>query len=139
MNKGFTLVELLAVIVILAVIGGVATISYTTLTKKTENDYYQNLMNNLSLSATNYFNDNRSKRPGFDIEGKITNCSKVSLQTLVDERYIENVNDPSGNSCDLMNSYVYIKRDTTSKYVYRTYLICNKYQSIFNDNEYCNN
>ena len=137
MNKGFTLVELLAVIVILAIIGGVAAISYTTITKKTEDDYYINLMDNLALSATNYFNDNRSSRPGFDNDGKLKICSKVNLKTLVDEAYIENVNDSKGNSCDLNNSYVYIKRDSNKQYVYQTYLICDNYTNIFEENEYC--
>ena len=59
MNKGFTLVELLAVIVILAIIGGIGVVSYTSITKKSEGDYYINLINNLELGAANYFTNNR--------------------------------------------------------------------------------
>ena len=136
MNKGFTLVELLAVVVILAVIGGVGIISYTSITKKTEGDYYINLIDNLELSATNYFADNRSKRPAIN-----EICSSVTLETLIDEHYVESADDHNGNSCDLKKSRVYIKRNNDKQYEYKTYLDCegDNYDVKFNQNDYCIN
>ena len=130
MNKGFTLVELLAVIVILAIIGAVGIVSYTSITEKSEKDYYVNLIDNLELGATNYFVNNRSKRPGVNEV-----CSKVSLKTLIDTKYIESANDAKGNSCDLNNSFVYIKRNSNKQYEYKTHLICDSYK--YDASGYC--
>lgn len=132
MNKGFTLVELLAVIVILAVIGGIGIVSYTSIVKKSEKDYYINLADNVELGASNYFKDNRSKRPGID-----SVCSKVSLNTLINEKYLEKVVDTRGNNCDLNNSFVFIKRNSSNNYEYETTLICDDYEKIINESEYC--
>jgi len=125
MNKGFTLVELLAVIVILAIIGGIGIVSYTSITKKSEGDYYVNLIDNLELGAANYFTNNRSKRPGI---GEI--CSSVTLQTLINEHYIDNANDHKGNSCNTATSRVYIKRNSDKQYEYKTHLDCDNYKEV---------
>lgn len=131
MNKGFTLVELLAVIVILAIIGGIGIISYTSIIKKSESDYYVNLVDNLELGAANYFRDNRSKRPGI---GEV--CKSVSLQTLINEKYLENANDHKGNPCNLTNSIVYIKRNSNMQYEYKTTLYCDDFTEEV-DSNYC--
>lgn len=134
MNKGFTLVELLAVIVILAIIGGIGAVSYTSITKKSESDYYVNLIDNLELGAANYFTDNRSKRPGID-----EICSSVTLQTLINENYIESANDHKGNSCNLTNSRVYIKRNSNKQYEYKTHLNCDSYTEKVVEETFCAN
>ena len=137
MNKGFTLVELLAVMVILAIIGGIAVVSYTSVMEKSKEDYYTNFKDNLTLGAVDYFEDNRSKRPGIGVI-----CSKVNLKTLVDNRYIEKANDANGKSCDLNNSYVYIKRNANAQYEYKVVLKCDDYKDTFGENEekaYCSN
>ena len=135
MSKGFTLVELLAVIVILAIIGAIGVVSYTSITEKSQSDYYENLIDNLELGATNYFIENRSKRPSIGEK-----CAKVNVNLLIDEKFIENVNDVNGDSCDLENSYVYIKRnDNNKQYEYKVSLICNNYENIINEDDYCQN
>lgn len=139
MNKGFTLVELLAVIVILAIILGVGVLSYTSITKKSEDDYYTNLIDSLELDAANYFNVNRSERPGFDSAGNLKNKAKVSLTKLLNERYTESINDHKGNACsesDLNNSFVCIIRNSNKQYEYEVKLICNDYK--YNEDYSCN-
>lgn len=134
MNKGFTLVELLAVIVILGLISGIGIVAFSTLTARSESDYFVSLENNLELGASNYFANNRSARPTIDVV-----CSKVSLRTLVDAKYIDSATDNNGNTCDLENSYVYIKRNANREYEYKSALVCGDYITIFNETDYCIN
>lgn len=133
-KKGFTLVELLTVIVILAIIGAIGILAYTSLIKKSEDDYYRNLSDNLKLGATDYFINNRSARPGVNAI-----CSKVNLEVLIEGRYIEDVVDAKGKECDLVNSFVYIKRNDKKQYEYETTIICGDYEKIVNEAEYCAN
>lgn len=135
MNKGFTLVELLAVIVILALISGVGIISFSSITQKSENDYYVSLVSNLQLIASDYYSNNRSQRPGINNGDYV--CSRVSLEELVNNKYIENVNNSKGESCDLDNSYVYIKRNDDKQYEYKVLLVCGDYYLSVNEDEYC--
>ena len=135
MNKGFSLVELLAVIVILALIMGIGVVSYTSITKKSESDYYDNLIDNLELGATNYFVDNRSQRPGYDSAGNITKCAQVSLKMLIDKNYVESATDSKGNDCDLNNSFAYIIRNSNNQYEYEVKLICNDFK--YNETYVC--
>lgn len=132
MNKGFTLVELLAVIVIIAVISGIGVISFSSLTNKSNTDYYNILASNLEFGASNYYGNYRSKRPSI---GEV--CNKVSLQELLQEKYIDSALDAQGKSCDLNNSYVYIKRNANKQYEYKASFVCGDYQNLVNESDYC--
>ena len=135
MNKGFTLIELLAVIVILALISGVGIMSFSSITKKSEEDYYANLVNNLELKANDYYSDHRSQRPGINSGDYV--CSRVSLEELVNNKYLDNVNNSKGESCDLDNSFVYIKRNADKQYEYKVLLVCDDYYLSLSEDEYC--
>lgn len=134
MNKGFSLIELLAVIVILGIVSTIGIVSYRNIFSKSETDFYTNLIDNLELDGSNYFVNNRSKRPGLNQV-----CARVSLQTLKQENYLSDASDADGHSCDLNNSYVYIKRKSNKQYEYKVYLICDNYQETFLESEYCIN
>ena len=141
MNKGFTLVELLAVIVILSIVMGIGVVTFSSITNKSNDDYYHNLEINLEMAASNYFSDYRSLRPAINISSEETNaCSSVSLQTLVDNNYIESVNDANGKTCSLDNSKVYIKRNENKQYEYKVQLSCDSYSNLLSNtelNNYC--
>lgn len=131
-NKGLTLVELLAVIVIIAILGGITALSYNYIITKGKNGVYTNYESNLIGGAELYLIDNIDKLPSEN--------SKISItyQTLKDNNYIDEFKDPNGKDCS--NSYVVIKRnnDVGNNYDLEYYacLMCSNYIS---DNEYCNN
>jgi len=118
MNKAFTLVELLAVIAILAIILFIAV------------PYFMNAVNNSKYSALakdevmmantaeRYMIKNISKLPS-----SIGGTTQVTLSTLVSENYMNNIISPFDKSvtCD---GYVLITRLTGGDYDYTPYLNC---------------
>lgn len=76
-NKGFTLVELIAIILVLSVI---LTVAFTTLSKSLENSNereYQTMIDNISLAAEEYTN-----LPG--IYRKIDEDLKAGKRVIID-------------------------------------------------------
>ena len=62
-RKGFTLLELLATIIILGLLTTVVIGVVLPLLNRGNNEYYKNQENMLVLAARDYFTDNRSKLP----------------------------------------------------------------------------
>lgn len=87
-NKGFSLVELLGVVVILGVLMGVGFQAYDRYVNKTKTEGYDIL----AESSMNAFEQYLLDHPF---------ASQVSIDTLVKDNYLENVNDPGnkGGKC----------------------------------------
>ena len=62
-NKGFSLVELLAAIVIMGLLSTVAIVSVNYFLKKAENDYYKTQEDEIIMAAKSYTQDNRNSLP----------------------------------------------------------------------------
>lgn len=107
-NKGFTLVELLGVIVVLAIVGGIATLSMSIYLGNSKDSVYRNYASTLKTTAENYliesYDKNSSIMPGVGKEKTIT------LQELITAKKIDNLKDPNGGTCNTSNSKVVIKR-----------------------------
>ncbi|HHX16762.1 MAG TPA: prepilin-type N-terminal cleavage/methylation domain-containing protein [Mollicutes bacterium] len=84
-NKGFTLVELLAVIVILGVILSMVTIGVSSYMKKTEETSFNTMIETIKTSTELYLIDYVSKYPELEIEGSIF---QIELKELVEKNYI---------------------------------------------------
>ncbi len=91
-KNGFTIVELLAVIVIIAVIGAIAVIGYQAFFDNGKASYYKSVESNILLSANDYFLDNRDKLP------VTSNYKEVNINELVDKKYVENVLNSNGEN-----------------------------------------
>ena len=124
-KKGFTIVELLTVITILALLGTVGIISYNAIMNKVKVKYYKTIENNLLLAGSDYFSNNRSERP-------IDAYNMVDINNLIEDKYIEQIVDYEGNACSQGN--VYISQNTSGLYNYEACLICNEYQT---EGSYC--
>ena len=124
-KKGFTLVELLGVIVILAIVLGIAVVGYLGLNGEISKVYYRSVEESMVIPGSDYFNYNKGEQP--NIFGDEV---KVSAKVLQDGGYIENeLLDSDGNSCDLENSYVGAYKDSKDKTNYYTCLVCGDYKS----------
>lgn len=114
-EKGFTLIEFIAIIVLIAIVGIVASLvigNYISYGFSTVNDQ---LDKQLVLSAKMYYADNKVelRKPGNKI---------VSYETLKSGGYITNdMVDYDGNSCNKSYVVVYMENN---KYKYAGCIIC---------------
>ena len=120
-NKGFTLVELLAVIVIISLLSGLAIIGFKSFYSSAEDRYYNALESNILLAGNDYFEDHRGELPvGNDY-------SEVSLASLIDAKYMEPITDTNGNECREGSVFAY---RVNNKIKYETCIVnCGGYSS----------
>lgn len=116
-KKGFTLVELLAVIAILGIIASIAIVSYNAIVENTRNKSYKNYESSMKSSAMLYIMDYGYK-------------NKLTLTELISSNKLDEFNNPkSDNKC--LSSYVSITRNNndSSDLTYKVCLICPEYKS----------
>ena len=119
-RKGFTLVELLGVIITIAILSTVAVISVNYVVQNGKKGVYQNLENTLKGAVENYLIDNSSKVPN------IGGNKNITYEYLLENNYIDEFDDPNGGNCS--SSYVNISRsnDNGVNYdlIYKSCVIC---------------
>ena len=120
-RKGFTLVELLAAMVILAVLIFIGTMAVSSIFDNTKNNYYRSLENTLSIAGNEYFNDNRDDKP-------IDDYNFVDMETLVNHDYMEELKTFDGKSICNPKTGVYIYNDSETT-GYEVCLVCGDYNS----------
>lgn len=143
-HKGFTLTELLAILVILGVIVAIAVPSYNNLSKKFRNNYYEKLDETILTSAKTYFKDHAEERPVNLLESNV-----IDLEDLQTNNYLEDAT--SYKQEGKLDGYVVVIKDK-DEYDYKTCLTVTKddgevlWQSYDiskttdsdNENNYCN-
>ena len=130
-RKGFTLIEIIGVIIIIGVLALIAIPSFMSSLGVFRDDYYDNIVNTLENSGKEFFTDNKIYRPS-----KIFEARYVNLSTLEIENYIDNVEDYEGNSCN-NDSYVIVVRRGKNDYEYAVCLKCEADDFSTMDNKYC--
>lgn len=120
-NRGFTLIELIVTIALLALI---STISVSVIGnirgKHNVNSYYE-LLKNVESAAKLYVTDNRYnlKSVGIDIKCPNNNTFTISLQKLVDSGYLTTDNNEiknfDGSTLTLSENKVTVTYDCTKK------------------------
>lgn len=118
-QKGFTLVEILAVIAILGILTGIAIGGIQLLLDKAKEEFYNEQENNMIMAAQAYYQTNRNKLPK-----KIGKIITVSLKELEDAKYIDPIKDRNKNNCDNENSYVKVFKYSQTDYRYTVKLVC---------------
>ncbi|MBS4194834.1 type II secretion system protein [Lederbergia citri] len=114
-QRGLTLVELLAVVVILGIISAIAVPSIGGLINNSKKDAHignaQTMVNAVKLMATAEeltFSDDKAT---------------VTLGTLVTDNYLDKIKDPSGNGYDEKNTVVTVVKKSDNTYDYSVKLI----------------
>lgn len=124
-SYGFTLIEIVATIAILAVISGVVMISYNKILGNSTNDIYINYENTMKSQTELYFLDNPNAIPSANTS------SNIGINILLNNGLLEIKNpDKKGDTCN--NSYVRVTRDNDNSHInlsYKVCLICSNYRS----------
>ena len=128
-NKGFTMVEILAAIVIMGLLTTIAIVSVSKIIDKATKNHYDTQEKNMIMATQSYVNDNRNILPK-----EIGGSKIVTLKELQNRKYIGDVLDRSKINCsndtlDAGGSYVEIFRYSKDGYSYKAYLKCNKYET----------
>ena len=121
-NKGFSLVELLAAVVILGLLSTIAIVSVSAILNKAEKNHYDTQQKNIVMAAQSYAQDNRNILPK-----EIGESRTITLQELQNRKYIGQVLDRSKSECTVGS--VTIFKYSKDGYSYRPYLKCPKYET----------
>ncbi len=144
-NKGFTLVELLAAIVIIAILGAIVVINFTGFLTSTQDKVFTTYEESMKSATIEYIIDTgdipTSSRP---------TCVKLKTLTTGDTvtkspAYLDEFTNPNSEDNCLANSFVFVevdpenenrnktdsqgRTDNNKKFIYKVCLSCNNYKS----------
>jgi prepilin-type N-terminal cleavage/methylation domain-containing protein len=118
-SKGFTLVELLAVIVIIGILLAVSITAVVHFIDRAKDEQRSNQEKTLAMAAENYLQDNRGQLPK-----SIGETTTIPISVLKNNKYItENIKNANGKSC-MEKSYVTAYKESKTKYIYKAHLYC---------------
>ena len=118
-NKGFTLVELLAVITILGIIAIISIVAVTKLINKSKDEQRNSQKKAAEMAAESYLQANRKYLPK-----SIGETTTITIKNLKDANYLkEDLVDGNGENC-MQKSYVVVSKKSATQYTYKTYLYC---------------
>ena len=127
-KKGFTMLELLAVIIILGILVTLAYMGVSQYLDRTKETVYKDYEKNITDGVTNYLIDHTGYIP---LEGE---SLIVDVSKLICEGYINSLEDPdiSNKTCNL-ESYAIVKRNNNTGFNmdidYSACLKCSGYES----------
>jgi len=120
-SKGFSMVELLAVVAILGILSSIGVVAVSNILEKAHEEYYKNQEKNLVLAAQSYMNANQSELP--KVVGK---KEQVTAKKLKETNYLKkDITRYDGKSkCNDEETYVNVFKYGMSDYSYTAYLTC---------------
>lgn len=123
-KKGFTMVELLATVVILGILSVTAIVAVSRIIASSKDAKEKQQKNSLEMAAKSYLEINRDKLPKEIGEERI-----VYAYELKDTNFLkEQIKDRSGKDCtgssSTKKSYVQVRKESKTEYTYTATLYC---------------
>lgn len=129
-KKGFTMVELLAVITIIGILSSVAVAGVTQYLNKAKKQDFAVLEKNMKTALDNYFIEHSGDVPA------IGGSKQITAQTLMNAGYLDKFDDPdkNGTNCNLASSYAKVTRagassDFNMTLNYKICVVCSRRKS----------
>ena len=115
MNKlGFTLIEVLSAIVIIAIIAGIGTVAYTGIMTEVSNKSFERYRDTMHAEAIYYVTNHSDK----------INWNGDTARIMLSELKVDPINNPKNSKDFCTGSYVDITRSRTSNVLSITYRVC---------------
>lgn len=133
-KKGYTLVELIAIISIIGLLFTIATISYNYLINKSNITVYEAYREGMHEAAITYVMENPIKDTDDEKDATIT------LEELITSNKIDYINNPKNQNDKCLNSYIDINRNDVNgvvSYEYNVCLICDDYNEEVLNSDAC--
>jgi len=108
-RRGFTLVELIATLVVLALVMSIGSYSIVNLINKSKDENYKILIENINSAANLYYQECRygdnivTCNGSYDSDGKIYTLSGVTLGTLVTNGFLKGNGEGDSKLTTLVN------------------------------------
>ena len=135
-NKGFSLIELLAVIIIIGIVALIAVPSVSQYINKASDTSYSSYERSMEDAAKNMIMDcetDLTLNCNLKLPYTTTTTTTIKLKILVNEGYIDKMKDPQSNAeCNTETSYVEITlpKANTAEYKYKACLYCGDYVTV---------
>ena len=126
-EKGFTLVELLATIIILSLVLGIATIATIAIIDNVREKGYKTTIENIESEASNYLIENSDRLFYLELDGG-NEYQCITIKNLIDMGYFDSDVLNSEVAKDVLVSeedYVYVERNSTTKVITKTEYVGN--------------
>lgn len=128
MNKGFTLIELIGIVLILATIVLISFPMLTGITKKENDNKYNSMVEDLCLAGKSYIYANISD---YDLNTADSSFT-IDIKTLIDYGNVSSdiINPKTNNSINSDHLYFKVLTDKTLDCEYRNTILPDEYQEI---------
>ena len=130
-KSGFTLIEVIAVLIIIGILVGLVVPTFMRYLKGFREEYYIQLEKTVEESGRAFFADNRQYRPA-----ELLDSATIKVSTLVNKGYVGKLYDYGDNECDLEKSYIIAIKKGAGEYAYSSCLVC-EHDSYKSSGPYC--
>lgn len=116
MKRGFTLVELLATLVLVGIISGLSLASLNRQVKKTDNSSYNEFISTVKLSVDSYITSKKDYYPELSV---VNNTACINLTDVVLAGYLTSKTKNPETDVTVVRSAVMVTLSSSGEFIYQ--------------------